>query len=127
MDAVQIFFLDFLLFRLVHGGELCNNVHDLLRSAEDIGNILKQIVGHKSAIHNFCGANLSRNRKYLFGIQLHHLAVFIFTDDREEVQQFLDVFLRVSVSPRPSEVLEYRSLANSSKIIRVRAGSKSKM
>ena len=91
MDAVQIFFLDFLLFRLVHRGELCNNVHNRLRSAEDVGNVLEQIVGHKSAIHNFCGANLSRNRKHLFGIQLHHLAVFILTDDREEVQQFLDV------------------------------------
>ena len=52
---------------------------------------MEQIIGHKSAIHNFCGANLSRNRKHLFGIQLHHLAVFILTDDREEVQQFLDV------------------------------------
>ena len=91
MDAVQIFFLDFLLFRFVHRGELCNNVHNRLRSTEDVGNVLEQIVGHKSAIHNFCGANLSRNRKHLFGIQFHHLAVFILTDDREEVQQFFDV------------------------------------
>ena len=91
MVAVQVFFLDFLLFRFIHGGELCNNVHNRLRSTEDVGNVLEQIIGHKSAIHNFCGANLSRNRKHLFGIQLHHLAVFILTDDREEVQQFLDV------------------------------------
>ena len=46
-----------------------------------------------SSAYNFNRTDFSRNRQYFFRIQFNQFTVFIFTNYREEIQQFLDMFL----------------------------------
>ena len=70
-----------------------DNINDLRRRIEDIGDILEQEIRHKATANNFQRTYLSRNGQHLFSVQLDHLAVFVLTDDREEIEQFTDILL----------------------------------
>ena len=75
---MEIFFTDPLKFKRPENGE-------------NISDILKQEIGHKSTSYNFNRTDFSRNGKNLFGIEFNHFATFIFTDDREEVKKFTNI------------------------------------
>ena len=72
-------------------GHLGYNIDNFLWCTEYITDVLEKIIGHKSTIYHFRGLNLSWDGQYFGRIQSNHFPIFIFPDDREEIQQFLDV------------------------------------
>ena len=79
--------------------KVLNNINNFLRSTENITDILKQEIWHKSTSYNFNRTDFSRNGKNLFGIEFNHFTAFIFTDDREEVKKFTNIlFSRITVT-----------------------------
>ena len=79
--------------------KLAENFVDLGRSAEDVVDILEEIVAHEAAAYNFVALDLARNGEDLFRVELDHFALVVFREDREEVQKLLDVlFARLGIS-----------------------------
>ena len=85
--------LDGLCLCLADGLEVLQNVQHLLRRTEHVGNILEQEVALEAHPHHFLGLDLPGNAEDFFRIQRDHLPFLVLTDDREEVEQILDVCL----------------------------------
>ena len=69
------------------------NIHDLLRGAEHITDVLEQVIGHEPPSDHFTGTNLARQGQHALSIKLDHLTVFVLTQHGKEVQQPTDVLL----------------------------------
>lgn len=54
---------------------------------EDVADVLEQEITHEAAAHNLARVDLAWDGEHLFGVQIHHFAVFVFADYGEEVQQ----------------------------------------
>ena len=96
-DAVAEFLhvagVDLALLRCLGGRELVDDVDDGGRTTIDIGDIVEEEVAHESRAHHFLGAYLARDEHHGLGVERHHLAVLILTDDGEEVEQLADMSL----------------------------------
>ena len=67
--------------------QLLQGLNHFGRSMEDVADVLEQEITHEAAAHNLARVDLAWDREHLFGVQLHHFAVFVFADYGEEVQQ----------------------------------------
>ena len=85
--------LDGLCLGLADGLEVLQNVQHLLRGTEHVGNVLEQEVALEAHPHHFLGLDLPGDAEDFFCIQRDHLPFLVLTDDREEVEQILDVRL----------------------------------
>ena len=85
--------LDGLGLGLADGLEVLQNVQHLLRCTEHVGNVLEQEIALEAHPHHFFGLDLSGNAEDFFRIQRDHLPFLVLADDREEVEQILDVRL----------------------------------
>ena len=85
--------LDGLCLCLADGLEVLQNVQHLLRGTEHVGNVLEQEVALEAHPHHFLGLDLPGDAEDFFCIQRDHLPFLVLADDREEVEQILDVRL----------------------------------
>ena len=85
--------LDGLCLGFADGLEVLQNVQHLLRGTEHVGNVLEQEVALEAHPHHFLGLDLPGNAEDFFCIQRDHLPFLVLADDREEVEQILDVRL----------------------------------
>ena len=85
--------LDGLCLGFADGLEVLQNVQHLLRRAEHVGNVLEQEVALETHPHHFLGLDLPGDAEDFFSIQRYHLSFLVLTNDREEVEQILDVRL----------------------------------
>ena len=85
--------LDGLCLCLADGLEVLQNVQHLLRRTEHVGNVLEQEVALETHPHHFLGLDLPGDAEDFFCIQRDHLPFLVLADDREEVEQILDVRL----------------------------------
>ena len=69
------------------------NVQHLLRRTEHVGNVLEQKIALEAHPHHFFGFDLPGDAEDFFCIQRDHLPFLVLADDREEVEQILDVRL----------------------------------
>ena len=69
------------------------NVQHLLRGAEYVGNVLEQKIALETHPHHLFGLDLPGDAEDFFRIQRDHLPFLILADDREEVEQILNVRL----------------------------------
>ena len=69
------------------------NVQHLLRRTEHVGNVLEQEVALEAHPHHFFRLDLPGDAEDFFCIQRDHLPFLVLADDREEVEQILDVRL----------------------------------
>ena len=76
-------------------GELLNDLPHKARSTENAADIGKEEVGHKAVAHHLRTFQLAGNGQHLRRIQLHHTAVFVLAQHREEVEQPSDVLFSV--------------------------------
>ena len=58
---------------------------------ENIAYIPEKEIGHKAPPYHFLGFDFPWNGQYLGRIQCNHFPILIFTDDREEIEQFSDI------------------------------------
>ena len=66
--------------------KLLNNIEDFLRCREHVIDVLEKEVAHESTANHFDGLNLSRNRENFFGVEFDEFAIFVFSDNREEIE-----------------------------------------
>ena len=85
--------LDGLCLCFTDGLEVLQNVQHLLRGTKHVGNVLKQEIALEAHPHNFLGLDLPGDAEDFFCIQRDHLPFLVLADDREEVEQILDVRL----------------------------------
>ena len=85
--------LDGLCFRFADGLEVLQNVQHLLRGTEHVGNVLEQEIALEAHPHHFFRLDLPGDAEDFFCIQRDHLPFLVLADDREEVEQILDVRL----------------------------------
>ena len=85
--------LDGLCLCLADGLEVLQNVQHLLRGTEHVGNVLEQKIALEAHPHHFLGLDLPGDAEDFFRIQRDHLPFLVLADDREEVEQILDVRL----------------------------------
>ena len=85
--------LDRLCLCFADGLEVLQNVQHLLRRTEHVGNVLEQEVALEAHPHHFLGLDLPGDAEDFFCIQRDHLPFLVLADDREEVEQILDVRL----------------------------------
>ena len=85
--------LDGLCLRLADRLEVLQNVQHLLRRTEHVGNVLEQKIALETHPHHFFGLDLPGDAEDFFCIQRDHLPFLVLADDREEVEQILDVRL----------------------------------
>ena len=69
------------------------NVQHLLRGTEHVGNVLEQKIALETHPHHFFRLDLPGDAEDFFCIQRDHLPFLVLADDREEVEQILDVRL----------------------------------
>ena len=65
--------------------QLFYNILDDIRRAEDIADILEEEVAHETTANDLLTFQSARDRQYLCRVELNHFALFIFTENREEV------------------------------------------
>ena len=85
--------LDGLCFCLADGLEVLQNIQHLLRRTEHVGNVLEQKIALETHPHYFLGLDLPGDAEDFFRIQRDHLPFLVLADDREKVEQGLDVRL----------------------------------
>ena len=85
--------LDGLCLGFADGLEILQNVQHLLRRTEHVGNVLEQEVALETHPHHFFRLDLPGDAEDFFCIQRDHLPFLVLADDREEVEQILDVRL----------------------------------
>ena len=85
--------LDRLCLCFADGLEVLQNVQHLLRGTEHVGNVLEQEVALEAHPHHFFRLDLAGDAEDFFRIQRDHLAFLVLADDREKVEQGLDVRL----------------------------------
>ena len=85
--------LDGLCLGFADGLEVLQNVQHLLRRTEHVGNVLEQEVALETHPHHFFGLDLPGDAEDFFCIQRDHLPFLVLTNDREEVEQILNVRL----------------------------------
>ena len=85
--------LDGLCLCLADGLEVLQNVQHLLRGTEYVGNVLEQKIALETHPHHFLGLDLPGDAEDFFCIQRDHLPFLVLADDREEVEQILNVRL----------------------------------
>ena len=85
--------LDGLCLGFADGLEVLQNVQHLLRGTEHVGNVLEQKIALETHPHHFLGLDLPGDAEDFFCIQRDHLPFLVLADDREEVEQILDVRL----------------------------------
>ena len=89
-------FISFVLQRVFIGGrQLFNNIFDDIRRAKDVADILEEEVAHEAAANDLLTFQSARDRQYLCRVELNHFALFIFTENREEVQQAFNISLSI--------------------------------
>ena len=69
------------------------NVQHLLRGTEHVGNVLEQEIALEAHPHHFLGLDLPGDAEDFLRIQRDHLPFLVLADDREEVEQILNVRL----------------------------------
>ena len=91
-------FIGFLLFaeKALDGLEVLQNVQHLLRGTEHVGNVLEQEIALEAHPHHFLGLDLPGDAEDFFCIQRDHLPFLVLADDREEVEQILNVRLALA-------------------------------
>ena len=85
--------LDGLCLCLADGLEVLQNIQHLLRRTEHVGNVLEQKIALEAHPHHFLGLDLPGDAEDFLRIQRDHLSFLVLADDREEVEQILDVCL----------------------------------
>ena len=85
--------LDGLCFCFADGLEVLQNIQHLLRRTEHVGNVLEQEIALEAHPHNLFGLDFPGDAENFFRIQRDHLSFLVLADDREEVEQCLDVRL----------------------------------
>ena len=85
--------LDGLCLGFADGLEVLQNVQHLLRGTEHVGNVLKQKIALEAHPHHFFRLDLPGDAEDFFCIQRDHLPFLVLADDREEVEQILNVRL----------------------------------
>ena len=85
--------LDGLCLGFADGLEVLQNVQHLLRRTEHVGNVLEQEIALEAHPHHFFRLDLPGDAEDFFRIQRDHLSFLVLADDREEVEQILDVCL----------------------------------
>ena len=85
--------LDGLCLCLADGLEVLQNIQHLLRRTEHVGNVLEQKIALEAHPHHFLGLDLPGDAEDFLRIQRDHLSFLVLADDREEVEQILDVRL----------------------------------
>ena len=85
--------LDGLCLCFADGLEVLQNVQHLLRRTEHVGNVLEQKIALETHPHYFLGLDLPGDAEDFFRIQRDHLPFLVLADDREKVEQGLDVRL----------------------------------
>ena len=78
---------------LLRGGQLVEDLLDVLGVAEDAGDVREQQVRQEPAAHDLAGLEHLREGQDLGGVELDHPALGVLAEDREEVQQRADVLL----------------------------------
>ena len=78
---------------LLRGGQLVEDLLDVLGVPEDAGDIREQQVRQEPAAHDLAGLEHLREGQDLGGVELDHPALGVLAQDREEVQQPADVLL----------------------------------
>ena len=73
--------------------QFAKNVLNHTRSTKDVGDVLEQEVAEEPAANHFLRLDAARNGQHFPCIQFHHLTLFIFCNDWEEVEQPADVLL----------------------------------
>ena len=89
----SFFFCHSKLFILPHCREFIEDILNRFNRSKNSANVLEQEVVHKPGLHDFLRVNLNGDRQYLLSIKLNHFALFIFTDNGEEIQEFFYVSL----------------------------------
>ena len=78
---------------LLRGGQLVEDLLDVLGVPEDAGDVREQQVRQEPAAHDLAGLEHLRERQDLGGVELDHPTLGVLAQDREEVQQRADVVL----------------------------------
>ena len=85
--------LDGLGLGLADGLEVLQNIQHLLRRTEHVGNVLEQEIALEAHPHHFFRLDLAGDAEDFFRIQRDHLPFLVLAQNREEVEQILDVCL----------------------------------